>query len=83
MLSSRSEGENSTAICASSVLTLHPLQYHEQLAWVNHILHRPTFDAEVDYYYKLVDEGRQLDTCPVWLALYFMVSRLYISTIAR
>ncbi|ORY83004.1 hypothetical protein BCR35DRAFT_331369 [Leucosporidium creatinivorum] len=53
-------------------------KYHEQLAWVNHILHRPSFDAEVDFYYKLVDEGRHLETCPIWLALYIMVLTLAV-----
>lgn len=40
------------------------------------MLHEATFIAEHDFYWNLVDAGRQLETCPIWLALYSLVLAL-------
>lgn len=43
---------------------------------MHNILHRDTFIAEHDFYWDLVATGRQLEACPIWLALYSIVLAL-------
>ncbi|ORY80238.1 hypothetical protein BCR35DRAFT_304422 [Leucosporidium creatinivorum] len=52
------------------------LKFFSDFGWMHNMLHQETFLAEHDFYWNLVDTGRQLETCPIWLALYSVVLAL-------
>lgn len=39
------------------------------------MLHRPSFEAEVDRFWEMVEAGRRYDVDPAWLALFYLVRR--------
>ncbi|GAA5857617.1 hypothetical protein JCM8547_004298 [Rhodosporidiobolus lusitaniae] len=57
-------------------------KYVEEVAWFISILHLPAFLAEHDRFMRMLQEGRQDEVDPAWLAIYFMVLALGLDSLA-
>lgn len=57
-----------------AVSTMIVNKYLDEINWMHNIIHRESFEAEHDYYWKMVEEGRRDEVCPIWLAVYAVVS---------
>ncbi|KAK9447080.1 uncharacterized protein V1518DRAFT_407373 [Limtongia smithiae] len=51
-------------------------QYHDKVDWRHHILHWPSFCAELDRFWEMIARGRHAEVDPLWLAVFFMVMAL-------
>ncbi|KAI5480083.1 C6 transcription factor [Pseudohyphozyma bogoriensis] len=51
-------------------------RYFEEFDWVHPVVYKPSFLAEFDYYWGMVEAGRQKEVCPIWLAQYCMILSL-------
>lgn len=51
-------------------------QFFELINWLHHSVDKTSFYAEHVAYWNMVEQGRQLEVCPIWLALYSMILSL-------
>jgi hypothetical protein len=41
------------------------------------MLHQPSFNAEVEKFYEMVESGRKYEVDPAWLAMFYLVRLLF------
>ncbi|KAJ5628499.1 hypothetical protein N7490_010727 [Penicillium lividum] len=51
-------------------------QYNKILHWRSRILHWPSFQAEMNYFWEIMGQQRHTELDPLWLSIFFMVMAL-------
>ncbi|KAJ5805951.1 uncharacterized protein N7503_003553 [Penicillium pulvis] len=51
-------------------------QYNNILHWRSRILHWPSFQAEMNYFWEIMTQQRHSELDPLWLSVFFMVMAL-------
>ncbi|OJJ45899.1 hypothetical protein ASPZODRAFT_133766 [Penicilliopsis zonata CBS 506.65] len=51
-------------------------QYYDTVHWRSNVLHWPSFQAELDRFWDMVQQGRHGEIDPLWLAVFYMVMAL-------
>ncbi|KAK4705474.1 hypothetical protein P7C70_g726, partial [Phenoliferia sp. Uapishka_3] len=48
-------------------------KYFLEFSWIHYVIHRTSFDAELDRFWEMCEANKGQDVDPIWLALYSIV----------